>query len=145
MILGNVSAAYYAAAEFFALLAIILSLYISSKKRDVQSPKSPEKFSWLFLIWDNIKRIVAGQIFLFILFRFATELIGKELTMFWAVGIGFFAAFGLDQGIAFLKQKFSFFQMDRKEMIQNMMPPNTEVVSVTTGKTIVSAPSESKP
>lgn len=145
LILGDASVAFYAAAEFFAMLAIIISLYISSKKRDVQSPRTPEKFSWMFLFWDNLKRILAGQIVLFLLFRFATEFLGRQLNMFWATGIGFFVAFGLDQAIAAMKQKFDFLQMDREKMIQKVIPPNSELVSKSTGETIVSSPPPTKP
>lgn len=120
LILGNVSVAYYAAAEFFALLALILSLYLNSRKRDVNSPATPAHFSWVFLIWDNSKRIVVGQIALFIIFRFATELLGRKLNMWVAVGIGFFLSFGLDKVIQAIKNKSSIFDMNREKMIEKI-------------------------
>jgi hypothetical protein len=120
LILGPVSAAYYAAAEFFAVLAIILSLYLHSRNRDPQSNSTPVKFSWLFLIWDNLKRIVAGQICLYLIFRFASEAIGRALTMWMAVGIGFFISLGLDQFIGWMKEKSSILQMNRGKMIDKM-------------------------
>lgn len=117
LILGNVSIAYYLAAEFFALLALILSLYLNSKKRDVTSSSTPVEFSWLFLIWDNTKRIVVGQITLFFVFRFMTELLGRQLNMWIAVGVGFFLSFGLDKAIQMIKEKSSLFDMNREKMI----------------------------
>lgn len=117
LILGNVSVAYYLAAEFFALLALILSLYLNSKKRDVASSSTPVEFSWLFLIWDNTKRIVVGQITLFLIFRFVTELLGRELNMWIAVGVGFFLSFGLDKAIQVIKERSSLFDMNREKMI----------------------------
>jgi hypothetical protein len=114
LILGNVSIAYYIAAEFFALLALILSLYLHSTKREVLSTSTPIHFSWKFLLWDNTKRIVAGQIFLFLIFRFATEALGKSLNMWMAVGIGFFLSFGLDKAIQWMQEKTSVFNMPRK-------------------------------
>lgn len=117
LILGNVSVAYYMAAEFFALLALILSLYLSSKKRDVASSSTPVEFSWLFLIWDNTKRIVVGQITLFLIFRFMTELLGRQLNMWIAVGVGFFLSFGLDKAIQMIKERSSLFDMNREKMI----------------------------
>lgn len=120
LVLGGVSVWYYAAAEFFALLALILSLYLHSRKRDPGAPTTPIQFSWLFLIWDNVKRIVAGQILLFIIFRFATEFIGRELNMYMAVGIGFFLSFGLDKAIQWIKDKSVVLQMDRGKMIDKI-------------------------
>lgn len=120
LILGNVSVAYYLAAEFFALLALILSLYLNSKKRDVASSSTPVEFSWLFLIWDNIKRIVVGQITLFLIFRFVTELLGRELNMWIAVGVGFFLSFGLDKAIQVIKERSSLFDMNREKMIEKI-------------------------
>lgn len=120
LILGNVSVAYYLAAEFFALLALILSLYLNSKKRDVASSSTPVEFSWLFLIWDNTKRIVVGQITLFLIFRFVTELLGRELNMWIAVGVGFFLSFGLDKAIQVIKERSSLFDMNREKMIEKI-------------------------
>src|SRR5688572_20678584 len=114
LVLGGVSVAYYLAAEFFALLALILSLYLHSKKRDPNASSTPQQYSWLFLIWDNTKRIVVGQIAFFILFRFATELLGRQLNMWYAVGAGFLLSFGLDKVIQFIKNKSSLFDMDRE-------------------------------
>jgi hypothetical protein len=87
LVLGNASVAYYMAAEFFAILALILSLYLHSRKRDVASSSTPVQFSLLFLVWDNTKRIVVGQIALFLIFRFITELLGRQLNMWIAVGV----------------------------------------------------------
>jgi hypothetical protein len=120
LILGNVSVAYYLAAEFFALLALILSLYMNSKKRDATSSSTPIQFSWPFLIWDNTKRIVVGQIALFLIFRFITELLGRQLNMWIAVGIGFFLSFGLDKAIQLIKEKSSIFDMNREKMIEKI-------------------------
>lgn len=120
LVLGPVSVWYYAAAEFFALCAIMLSLYLHSTKRDPQSSSTPVKFSWLFLVWDNLKRIVVGQITMFIFFRFAIELIGKELNMITAFGIGFFLSLGIDKAIQWLKDRSPILQMNREKMIDTM-------------------------
>src|SRR5688572_3559952 len=120
LVLGNASVAYYMAAEFFAILALILSLYLDSRRRDINSSSTPVKFSWLFLVWDNTKRIVVGQIALFIIFRFATELIGRQLNMWVAVGAGFLLSFGLDKVIQWIKNKSSIFDMNREKMIDKI-------------------------
>jgi hypothetical protein len=117
LVLGNASVAYYMAAEFFAILALILSLYLHSRKRDVASSSTPVQFSLLFLVWDNTKRIVVGQIALFLIFRFITELLGRQLNMWIAVGVGFFLSFGLDKAIQLIKDNSSLFDMNRAKMI----------------------------
>jgi len=121
LILGPVSIAYYAAAEFFALLALVLSLWLHSQKRDTTAPSTPAKFSFMFLVMDNIKRIFVGQIALFLIFRFTSEILGKQLNMITAVGIGFALSFGLDKFIQFLKEKTTFFNVDRSKITT---PPN---------------------
>lgn len=120
LVLGNVSVAYYLAAEFFALLALILSLYLHSKKRDPQATSTPQQYSWLFLFWDNTKRIAVGQIAFFILFRFATEILGRQLNMWVAVGVGFLLSFGLDRVIQVIKDKSSLLDMNREKMIEKI-------------------------
>lgn len=127
LLLGPASLAYYAAAEFFAICALILSLYLHSKKRDPNAPTTPQQFSWLFLIWDNAKRIFVGQILLFLIFRFVTELLGRQLNMWIAVGVGFFLSFGLDKGIQWLKDKadLGVLQMNREKMIEKISNTGT--------------------
>lgn len=125
LILGNVSVAYYLAAEFFALLALILSLYLHSQKRDIASSSTPVKFSLLFLVWDNAKRIFVGQITLFLIFRFITELLGRQLNMWIAVGVGFFLSFGLDKAIQMIKEKSTLFDMNREKMIEKISNTGT--------------------
>lgn len=120
LILGGVSVAYYLAAEFFALLAIICSLYLHSKKRDPNAASTPVQFSWLFLLWDNMKRIVVGQIVFFLIFRFTTELLGRQLNMWIAVGVGFFLSFGLDKAIQYIKDRSDILQMNRDKMIEKI-------------------------
>jgi len=115
LILGNVSAAYYLAAFVFAFLGILASLLVHSKKRDIDSPRTPDKFSWLFLFFDNIKRIIAGLIVMFILFRFFNEISGKQLNMWWAVLIGvLLASYGVDKVFQIIKGKSSFLDVNRK-------------------------------
>ncbi|HUR65475.1 MAG TPA: hypothetical protein VMZ03_03925 [Chitinophagaceae bacterium] len=125
LVLGNVSIAYYLAAEFFALLALILSLNISAKKRDVNSSTTPVQYSFLFMVWDNTKRIVMGQIVLFLIFRFTTEFLQRQLTMWMAVGIGFLLSFGIDRAIAMIRAKFDFLDMNREKLINKISNTGT--------------------
>lgn len=109
-ILGELSVAYYLAAGFFCLLAILISLYDHSRKRDVNSTRSPRHFSWGFLIWDNAKRIVTTLLVMFLIFRFSPVVVGKPLSMEIAVGVGFLLSLGLDKVIQWLRDKFNLFK-----------------------------------
>ena len=113
IVLGEKTGGYYIAGFFFSFLAILLSLYIHSKTRDKNSPSTPYNFSWKFLLWDNAKRIFAGMIVMFILFRAA------DLSNIYAMlGVGFTVAFSLDKIIQFLMDKsnvLNFLQPDRKD------------------------------
>jgi hypothetical protein len=109
-ILGELSVAYYLAAGFFCFLAILISLYDHSRKRDKDSTRTPEKFSWSFLLWDNAKRIVTTLLVMFLIFRFSPVVVGKPLSMEIAVGVGFFLSLGLDKVIQLLRDKFNWFK-----------------------------------
>jgi len=100
IILGGKSGGYYVAGFFFSGLAIILSLYHSSKKRNPASPNTPERFSWTFLFWDNTKRVIATLIVMFILFRVFD--LSEPLIM---IGVGFICALFLDKVIEALMSK----------------------------------------
>lgn len=109
-ILGELSVAYYLAAGFFCFLAILISLYDHSRKRDVESARSPKEFSWRFLLWDNAKRIVTTLLVMFLIFRFSPLVLGKPLSMEYAVAVGFLLSLGLDKVIQWLRDKFNLFK-----------------------------------
>lgn len=88
LMLGNQDPSTYAAYFLFALIGAIISLYVKSLKRDKSSTNTPVKFSWGFLITDNLMRLLAGFLLSFLAFRFSTEFIGAEVTMWAAVLIG---------------------------------------------------------
>ena len=103
IITGDKGGGYYFAGFFFSILAIILSIYMHSKKRDPKSPNTPVRFSFLFMIWDNFKRAGAGMILMFIIFRVFD--CSNVMVM---IGVGFFVAFGVDKGIQWLMEKTDF-------------------------------------
>lgn len=113
IIVGVKPDGYYLAGFFFSFLAILLSLYMYSKTRDKHSQSTPYNFSWWFLLWDNIKRITAGMIVMFILFRVA------DLSNIYAMlSVGFAVAFSLDKVIQTIMDKsniLDFLQPDRKK------------------------------
>jgi uncharacterized membrane protein (GlpM family) len=103
IVLGAKTGGYYLAGFIFCGMAICLSLYISSKKRNPQSNSTPSKFSVWFLIWDNAKRVGATMIVVFLLFRLfdLSEIPGM-------LGVGFGVSLGLDQIIEWMIGKFDF-------------------------------------
>lgn len=88
LMLGTTDLPTYAAYFVFALIGAIISLYIKSLKRDKSSPNTPVAFKWGFLIQDNIMRLFAGFLLAYLAFRFGTEFVGEETTVFSAVFIG---------------------------------------------------------
>ena len=68
-ILGDKPGDYYLAGLFFSCLGILIGLYHSSKKRNPDSPNTPYKYSWIFMVWDNSKRGFMTLVVMFILFR----------------------------------------------------------------------------
>lgn len=103
IITGNKGGGYYLAGFFFSFLAILLSIYMYSKKRDPNSVNTPEKYSWLFLLWDNGKRAGAGLIVMFIIFRMFD--CSNVAVM---IGVGFFVSFGVDKAIQWLMERTDF-------------------------------------
>jgi hypothetical protein len=113
IIMGGKSGGYYIAGFFFSMLGILISLYHSSKKRDPLSPNTPERFSWLFLIWDNCKRGGVTLIVMFILFR------GFNLSEFWLmISVGVVVALLLDKVIEAI--------MARSEIICKLLGMNRD-------------------
>jgi len=111
IVLGGKTGGYYLAGFIFCFMAIFLSLYLSSKKRDPNSINTPEKFSIWFLIWDNAKRVAATFIVIFLLFRIFD--LSNVLAM---IGVGFFVAISLDKAIEFIMEKtnlLNFLQSNR--------------------------------
>lgn len=111
IIFGGKSGGYYLAGMFISFLAILLSIWVHSLTRDAASPNTPVTFKWSFLLWDNLKRMVAGLIAMFLFFR-AFDL----SNIFAMIGLGFSVGFGLDKMIQVLIEKtnvLNFLQTDR--------------------------------
>jgi len=86
---------------FFAGLGILFVLLMGTRLRDPASVNSPAKFSWAYLWSDNIRRILASILAVYLSLRFMPDLFGWELNEWKALLVG--TAW---DGIAlFLKQK----------------------------------------
>lgn len=113
---------YYLSVFFFSTLALGVSLYASSKKRDKFSPCTPEKFSTLFLIWDSTKRVLVTYVLIYLIARSFD--LSSILAM---IGVGGFLAAGLDQAIAWFMSKTNL--LDSLKMNRENFPtiPNNEI------------------
>lgn len=108
-ILGGVSVGTYLSAFFFSFLVILVNLIIVSRIKYKKAEGTPDKWSFSFMFIDNLKRMTATLILMFLFYRFASTIIAKELSMEWAVGVGIALTFGIDKVMGVLKSKFSFF------------------------------------
>lgn len=95
---------------FFAVLGITLSLLWHTNTRNPQSPLTPTKFNWLFMVKDNAKRLLASIITVYVCLRFTPEIFNVTLNDFWAFAIGL----GFDKLAEFVKNKTSLLDMKRK-------------------------------
>lgn len=89
LLLGTNDLPTYLAALFFAFLGVLIVLLINAQKRDKHSANTPYKFSISFLFWDNIREIMLGFLLILLALRFSIEYAGEELTMYYALGVGF--------------------------------------------------------
>lgn len=89
LMLGTTDVPTYLAALTFALIGAILSLRRKANKRDELSNNTPIKFSWRFLLQDNFQQFFTGLLITFLAFRFSNEFYGQDVTMMFALGIGF--------------------------------------------------------
>lgn len=107
-ILGGVSVGTYLSAFFFSFLVIIANLIIVSLNKYKKAEGTPDNWSFQFMMIDNLKRIAATMILMFLFYRFVSTLVAKDLSMEWAVGVGTALTFGLDKLMGFLKSRFNF-------------------------------------
>jgi hypothetical protein len=108
-LLGPGEPSFFIAGFIFAMVGVLISLLISSSKRDISNPNTPNNFSWSYLIIDNGKRILLALLLILITLRFSNELIGANLTMWGALLIGL----GWDRLAAYLKDKGMFEKKDK--------------------------------
>ncbi|WP_430900449.1 MULTISPECIES: hypothetical protein [unclassified Paraflavitalea] len=91
ILLGGKEFSYYLANFIFSSFGLYIALFLfAKKKRDVSSPRTPEKFSHWFLIIDNAKKAFGIYICLYILYRFT-----PEFEFSWSIPIGIVASGGV--------------------------------------------------
>jgi hypothetical protein len=85
---GDLSVPEFLAALFFSLIGVLISLLFHANTRNPNTTTSPVKFSWLYLLRDNWKRILLAFLLICITLKFLPELTGLKLNMFYALCIG---------------------------------------------------------
>lgn len=88
LLLGDMQPVFFALYLFYALFGAFVSLLLQANHRDPQSVKSPVRFSWRFLLSDNVRRLVLGFCLILIALRFTEPLFGIKINEFWAIAIG---------------------------------------------------------
>lgn len=89
-IFGEYSLAFYVAYFFFVLFGVLLSsAIVAMRTRDVSSTRSPESFSFSFLLKDNLLRIFTTMSVVFLTVRFGAEFFNVVPTHFGAITLGF--------------------------------------------------------
>lgn len=111
-IMGTLTGDQFFASLLFAIIGLVISLLLQANSRDIRSENTPVHFSYTFLIRDNFRRILLSFLLIIVTIRFFQELTGKELTMFWALGIGL----GLDKISELLKNRLAIFQANRDKI-----------------------------
>ncbi|MES2004349.1 MAG: hypothetical protein V4450_07495 [Bacteroidota bacterium] len=111
-LIGSNDLSSFAAAFFFALIGVALSLLLQTTKRDINASGTPFHFSWSFFLADNIKRIAAGLILIYIAIRFYPELFGKPINEYLAFVVGV----GLDKVAELIKNASGILQVNRDKI-----------------------------
>jgi hypothetical protein len=121
-LLGFVSPVLFATMMLFAALGITLSLLMDAQTRDQNSPNTPRKFSFKFLLKDNWKTILTTAIAVLITLRFAPLLFPDQFKVDQsgdpkAIEWFLFGSFGIgllyNQLVQFLKKKISILNVER--------------------------------
>lgn len=87
-LLGGQQPSQFLVNILFALIGVVLTMLLSTTFRDIDSKRTPVEFSWSFFLQDNIKRLIAGIIMIFLALRFTPDIFGVQLSNWLAVIIG---------------------------------------------------------
>lgn len=88
VILGNMNTGLFGASMFFAILTAIALILFRVKKRDVNSDRTPEHFSWNFFWSDNFKQQIGTLILIFLCIRVSQYYVKPEWLVYSAILIG---------------------------------------------------------
>lgn len=89
VLIGNGSAGAFLGFAVIAFICAGVSVLIESTNRDLASKNTPVKFSWAFLMADNVKRFVANTLLIPIAVRLIYQYVPPEAMLLLSCGIGF--------------------------------------------------------
>lgn len=87
-----------AAAFFWAMVGVTISIMYNTAKRDIKDTRTPDEFSTWFMIKDNGFRIFRSSLVILSVLVFSQQILGVELNNW----IGFGVGLGLDRIVATL-------------------------------------------
>lgn len=82
------SAAWWVAALVWAIIGVIISMWVKTSRRRKNDPQTPYHFSLRFFLQDNLVRFFMNLLIIFTLLRFLPGLIGESATLESAVILG---------------------------------------------------------
>jgi hypothetical protein len=101
-LLGTTDLPTYAAWFVLAFIGAFTAILIRAKVKFKSNEETPDKWSWKFLIQDNLINLLVGFLITFIFLRFSNETLKMEPTAFGALIIG-----ATNNELALLFMKFS--------------------------------------
>lgn len=108
VILGNGQPGFFLGYSVVAIICAAAIMLIELKGRNVDSLRSPEKFSLRFWLTDNITRFIANPLLIFITIRLCYEYVPPTGMLFISIGIGF----GSD-ALGILAKRFGLFTTNK--------------------------------
>ena len=114
-IFGNYTMIDLISFAWFMLIGYFINALLETTGRDVESKKTPRKWSWEFWARDNWRRYIFTLLATYILFRFYVELIGHPFTDFEALLLGITG----DGASATLKKRIGILSANRKKIMHD--------------------------
>lgn len=121
-LMGKYPASFYITYFIFVMLGIIVSLRIQALNRDKLSDSTPIKFSWRFLLQDNLKQWIGSLVFVFLSIRIGADAWGVVPTYVSAVIMGL----SFDYSLSFIGKWIEKIQSKIRENIKLLNSHTTE-------------------
>lgn len=116
VIFGDFTAIQLFGYIWFFIIGYIIFGLTEGTGRDVQSPATPRKWSWIFWFYDNWRRYLTTVLCTYVLFRFYTEVSGHPFGNFDAISLGL-----IGDGIAAtMKKRVKAIGADREKLMAEM-------------------------
>jgi hypothetical protein len=89
ILIGNSSPGTFWGLVVIAYICAGVIVLVEASNRDISSSATPIKFSWRFLLADNLLRFITSILLIPIAVRATYERVGGEWALFMAMGVGF--------------------------------------------------------